>query len=206
MRVCETFLQNRGVLLGDHGYRGDPATVEKSPAGGTVFYHYTHRNKLEEIAESGGLRARLPVLATDLTPEFEGCHFVEGLLNSYPNWFSGSCFGDLPLEMVRNVVGDYLLRVEVPCDFPGLYVIDHAHGFECKHVTRRGSPVLDIGYDCRTGHEVVRATVHSLIPAADYRGGHIAPGMQAIRKGKGIAIPQSYISVSESQPRWNKCG
>ena len=89
---------------------------------------------------SGGLRARLPVLATDLTPEFESCHLVEGLLEPDPIWLSGSYFGDLPLEMVRDVVGDYLLRVEVPSDFPGLYVVDHAHGFECKHVTRRGRP------------------------------------------------------------------
>ena len=205
MRVCETFLTSRWRFLADLGYRGDPARIEKSDTGNVVFYHYTHRHKLDEIMNSGGLRARLPVLATDLTPEFEGCFFVEGLLVPDPKWLSGSYFGDLPIEMVRQVVGDYLLRIEVRSDFPGLYVVDHAHGFECKHVTRRGRPALDLGYDCRTGHEVVRATVHSLVPVSDYRGGHVAPGIQAIRKDRGITIPWRYISVSEEQPLSKAC-
>ena len=164
-----------------------------------IFYHYTREERLGEMRQQGGLWARLPVLATELTSEFEGYNLVEGLLTPYPRWFQEP-FGDVPLEMFRDKVGDLLLRVEVPRNFPGLYVFDNAHNFEAYHVNRRGTPVLDIGYDCRTGHEVMRAQMHSYVSALEYRGGHVAPSIQAVRKGQGVAVPQEYVTVDELQP------
>lgn len=200
MRPCESFLTNRGILLSDLGYKSDQGKLEQTPSSIT-FYHYTHREKLDDIWASGGLWARLRVLPSELTPEFEDNYQIEGLLEPFPKWFcKGPYFGDLPLEMVKENIGDYLLRIEVPLDFLGLYIVDHAHTFECKHHNRRGASVLNLGYDCRTGHEVVRAFTHSYILASKYTGGHVAPGLQAIRKGEGIAIPKMYVSVSMYQP------
>ncbi len=200
MRQCDVFLQKRGCLLRDLGYESDQGQLEQT-ASSIIFYHYTNQERLDEIWSSGGLWARLRVLPSELTPEFVNYYLIEGILEPLPKWFcDGPYFGDLPLEMMREYVGDYLLRIEVPLDFPGLYVVDHAHPFECKHFNRRGSYALHLGYDCRTGHEVVRAFTHSYIPVSEYNGGHIAPGVQTIRKGEGIAIPKKFISESEYQP------
>ena len=90
--------------------------------------------------------------------------------------------------MLREFVGDLLLRVEVPRDFPGLYVSDYAHVLEAKHVQRRGRPALNLRYDTRTGKEVTRSDANSYIPAIDYRGGHFAPEMKATRRGQSIVV------------------
>jgi hypothetical protein len=87
-------------------------------------------------------------------------------------------------------------------------VVDHAFMFECNHFTRRGSAPLNLGFDCRTGHEVVRAITHSYIPINEYVGGHVTPGIRVICKGEGeakemptyLVIPNDYISVAEIQP------
>ena len=59
---------------------------------------------------------------------------------------------------------------------------------------------MNLGTDCRTGHETTQAYVHSYVPAADYVGGHVAPVVHAIRKGEGIAVPRGYIRVAAIQP------
>lgn len=102
--------------------------------------------------------------------------------------------------MMRQYIGDRLLRIEVPDAFPGLYVADDAHILECKHVDRRGRPALRLGYDCRTGHESIQAYVDSYVPAADYAGGHVAPVMQVVRHGSGCAVPVRYVALAVDRP------
>ncbi len=109
-------------------------------------------------------------------------------------------FGDIGFKMLGESVGDLLLRVEVPRNFPGLYVADFAHVLEAKHVRRRGWPALDLGYDTSTGREVTRSDANSFVPAIEYRGGHLAPIVKATRRGTGIAVPARYIAVSDVQP------
>jgi hypothetical protein len=202
MRPCDLFLQQRGVLLGDHGFQADPGRVERTPDARIVFYHYSQAEALDRIfAPGGGLRARLPVADGSTTPRFAGYHLVEGLLEPLPRWLTASpYFGDLGLAMMRAYVGDVLLRIEVPDDFPDLYVADAAHNFECKHLDRRGRAALQLGYDCSTGHEVCTAEVNSYIPLTEYNGGHVAPNVKVLRRGEGIAIPREHISVAAVQP------
>ncbi len=204
-RPCDLYLENRGILLGENGYTPDPGQVERTPdGGGIVFYHYTRPERLDQIlADGSGLWARLLVVGSKrLVPELTGCHTVQGLLEPLPRWFH-QCpyFSDLGGEMVNDYVGGLLLRITVPSDFPGLYVADCAHGFECKHLARRGHTVLGLGYDCRTGHEVSQALVNSYVPIQEYRGGHITPIVEMTRRGEGIVIPRDYISIADVQPR-----
>ena len=37
-------------------------------------------------------------------------------------------------------------------------------------------------------------------PAAQYRGGHLAPSLKVTRRGEGLAVPAKYIAVSDVQP------
>jgi hypothetical protein len=75
-----------------------------------------------------------------------------------------------------------------------------AHNFDCKYQGERGHAALGLGYDCRTGHEVMRAEVNSYIPIEQYRGGHLLPNVKATRLGAGIAIPSEYLAACEFQP------
>ena len=151
------------------------------------------------MEQGSGLWARLRVISEH--EDFAGLHLAEGLLEPLPRWMTDSpYFGDLGLEMLKKYVGDLLLRVEVPRDFPGLYVADFGHALELKHLSRRGRLVLDVGYDTATGHEVVRAETNSYVPAAAYRGGHLAPVVKAKREGQGIVVPADYIEVCDVQP------
>src|SRR5690242_14031817 len=140
MRPCDIFLQERHVLLGDHGFDADPGRVERTPDSKLVFYHYSRTEGLDGIcAPGGGLRARLPVADGAATPRFADHYLVEGLLEPLPLWLTRSpYFGDLGLEMMRHYVGNLLMRIAVPEDFPGLYVADAAHNLEFKHLARRG--------------------------------------------------------------------
>ena len=192
-------MRQRGALLADHGFTPDPGRIEVTDST-VVFYHYTREERMERVLEPGeGLRARLPVVLAP--PDLEGCYLVEGLLEPLPMWMTGSpYFGDLGFEMLRELVGDLLLRVELPRDFPGLYVADYAHALEGKHVARRGRPALDLGYDTSTGREMVRSEANSYIPASQYRGGHVAPSLKVTRRGEGLAVPSRYIAVSDIQP------
>ena len=199
MRPCEVFLRERGVCLGDHGFTPDPGRLETTDSS-IVFYHYTRSEKVEKILEaSGGLWARLRVVSPPL--ELEGHHLAEGLLEPLLLWLTDSpYFGGLGLEMLKKYVGDLLLRVEVPRDFPGLYVADYGHILELKHLSRRGRLALHLGYDTATGHEVVRSGTNSYVPVAEYRGGHLAPEVKATRRGQGIVVPAKYIEVCDVQP------
>ena len=192
-------MRQRGVLLADHGFIPDPGRIELTDST-VVFYHYTRDERAERVLEArSGLWARLPVVLAPLG--LEGHYLVEGLLEPLPLWMTGSpYFGDLGFEMLREFVGDLLLRVEVPRDFPGLYVADYAHALEGKHVSRRGRPALDLGYDTSTGREMVRSETNSYVPAAQYRGGHLAPSLKVTRRGEGLAVPAKYIAVSDVQP------
>jgi hypothetical protein len=139
------------------------------------------------------------VVHCDVAPEFVGSYLVEALLEPLPKWATESpYFGDFGLEMLRAYVGDVLLRIKVPQDSPGLYVADIAHNFECKHLQKRGGAALDLGYDCRTGHEVCKAEIHSYVPLLDYCGGHVMPNVKVVRQGEGVAIPSEFISLSTS--------
>ena len=132
-RLCEAFLRQRGALLGSYGFQGDPTTAERNVAGGVVFYHYTHQDRLDKIQEAGGLYARLPVVAAEHIPELAGRYLVEGLLQPLPAWSANSLyFGDHVLQMLRHYVGDILLRISLPPGFPGIYVVEMAHNLECK--------------------------------------------------------------------------
>ncbi len=200
--LAERLLCERGLFLGRLGYLPDPGRVARRNNGSIVLYHYTRPERLDQILREGsGLWARLPVVNDGTQPEFDGCHLVEAFLEPLPRWVT-TCpyFGDLALEMMRSYVGDLLLCIELPEDFPGLYVADYAHNLECKHVTRRGRAVLNLGYDCRTGHQVCRADVNSYVPLDVYEGGHIAPNVKIVRHSEGIAVPSEYITVCELQP------
>ena len=194
----KVFLRSRGQLLGHHGFDADPGRVELTPKG-IVFYHYTRKQRLDVVL-SEGLVARLPVV---MPPKnLIGHYLVEALLEPLPQWMTESpYFGDLGFQMLKQYVGDVLLRIEVPRDFPGLYVADYAHMLESKYFTRTRRPALNLGYtDLKTGKQVCRADANSYIPALLYQGGHVAPEMKVTREGQGIAVPPECISVSEVQP------
>ena len=198
-RLGDPFLAERGHLLSDHGFEPDPGQVERA-ADGVVFYHYTSQERLPFIfGTGGGLRARLKVVATDLTPDFENSCEVQGFLEPEPRWLSESpYFSDLGLQLHEVYIGEVLLRAELPASFRDLYVCDFAHNLECKHATRRGHAPLRLGYDCRTGHECVRAYTHSYLPMAEYDGGHVAPVVAALRPSRGIVIPRQLLSTIET--------
>jgi hypothetical protein len=202
LRPCDVFLQQQGLLLGEHGFVPDPGRVEHTQDFKLVFYHYSRSEALSSIfAPGSGLLAQLPVVSDKPGPHFEGYFLIEGLLEPLPLWLTESpYFGNLGLEMIRTYVGNVLLRIELPEDFPNLYVADAAHNFECKHILRRGKPALNLNYDCNTGREVCTAEVNSYIPLTQYRGGHVAPNVKALRQGEGIVIPQEFISISTVQP------
>lgn len=200
--LAQRLLNERGILLGTLGFTADPGSVERQRTGSVVLYHYTRPEKVDQIlSKEGGLWARLPVVNDDSQPEFNNHHLVEAFLEPLPKWITDSpYFGDLGLEMMQAYIGTVLLRIELPEGYPGLYVADYAHMLEVKHITRRGQPVLNLGYDSRTGHHACRADVNSYIPLPAYRGGHLAPNAKIVRLGEGIAVPSEYITVNPYQP------
>ena len=201
MRPCDIFLQQRCVLLGEYGYDADWSSIETTPDSWFVFYHYTREQNLSKVFDAGGLYARLPVVSAEHIPQLKGHYLVEGLLQPLPGWMESSkYFGDLCLSMMRQYVGDLLLRITVPPDFPNIYVADMAHNFESKYWERHGETPLNLGYDCQTGHEVTLAEANSYIPLHEYKGGHILPNVKITRCGEGLVIPNRYINVCEEQP------
>lgn len=190
-----------GPLLDSRGYEPDPGRVEQT-RDALVFYHYTRREAVEGIIAGGeGLLARRPVAGPSPPPQFIGTFLTEGFLDPLPRWLRHSPhFGDLGFALLRAYIGDVLLRIEISRDFPGLYVADYAHILECKHVEHRGRTALGLGYDCSTGHMSNQAYVESYVPAAEYRGGHLAPVVQVVRWGPGRAVPAPFIRVAADQP------
>lgn len=202
MRLCEAFLNEPGNLLGDHGFTPDPGRVERTASGSIILYHYSRQEHLKKIlAPGGGLRALLPVVDSAERPRFKGLHLVEAFLEPLPNWVS-ACpyYGDLTQEMMRAYVGNVLLRIELPSDFPRLYVADYAHTLECKFLDKRGGRPLNLDYDCRTGREACTADANSYVPLLEYKGGHVAPNVKIVRSGEGIAVPSQFICICEEQP------
>ncbi|GIO95934.1 hypothetical protein J14TS5_10200 [Paenibacillus lautus] len=102
--------------------------------------------------------------------------------------------------MVKKYIGNVLLRIEVPYNCKGFFIADYAHVLEEKHLNERGAAPLNLGYDCSTGREITQAYVNSYVSANQYRNTHIAPVMQAIRKGQDIVIPVEYITIATEQP------
>lgn len=203
MRLGEIFLNNRGLSLGDYCFESDSGRVEHTGSGNIVFYHYTREERMEQIlSPNSGLYARLRV---DICPhppeEFIGCFMAEGFLEPLPDWLTNSpYFGDLGIEMVKRYIGNVLLRVEVPNSYEGLFIADYAHNLEANHLSLRGSAPLNLGYDYSTGKEVTQAYVNSYVPVTKYKNDHIAPVMQAIRKGQGIVFPVECITLALEQP------
>jgi hypothetical protein len=203
MRLGENFLNNRGLTLGNYGFTPDPGSVEQTKSGNIVFYHYTREERLEQIISPNcGLYARLKVDVCLNPPDmFIGCFMVEGFLEPLPTWLTNSpYFGDLGIEMVMRHIGNLLLKIEVPSTFEGLFIADYSHILETKHLEYRGSTPLGLGYDCSSGKEITQSYVNSYVTAARYQKRHIAPVVQAIRKGQGIIIPKEYISIASEQP------
>ena len=77
---------------------------------------------------------------------------------------------------------------------------DFAHNLECAYFHRRGQSTLGLGYNCTNGREATKAYLHSYVPLAGYRGGHVAPVFKVVRHGPGIAVPSRYITVADTQP------
>ena len=94
--------------------------------------------------------------------------------------------------------------MDLPPGFQGVWVADYGHPLEAKAVQQGKPAPLDLGYDCRTGHEANRAYAHSLVPVETYAGGHLAPVVTVMRPGPGIAVPRACVSVAEVQPRMRR--
>ncbi|MDQ6669284.1 MAG: hypothetical protein M3069_00700 [Chloroflexota bacterium] len=207
-QLGELFLSTWHERLGWHGYSADPGRIERVP-GGIVVYHYTRPEHLAAIAHSG-LVARRPVVNGERSVDLRGRYQIDALLEPLPRWLAESpSFGDLGLQMLRVMVGDLLVRIELPVGFPGLYVADFAHPLECLHHERRGRAPLGLGYDCGTGHDSMLAYLHSYVPLPEYDGGHLAPVVHVLRSGPGVVIPGPAIHVADQQPlragNWSEC-
>ncbi|MFJ7935788.1 hypothetical protein [Sporosarcina sp. NPDC096371] len=172
------------------------------PNGNIVFYHFTHEDRLEYIfSNENGLCSYRGVACPKPPIEFKGCHLIEGFLQPLPQWLTENFyFGDLGIKLVQNYIGNVLLRVEIPLDFPGIYIVDYAHILEWLYFDENGNSSLGLGYQCQTGYEVTQSYVNSYISIKDYTGGHIAPVVQVLREDKGLTIPNRYISISNVQP------
>ncbi|MBP1080815.1 MULTISPECIES: hypothetical protein [Bacillus] len=199
-RLADEFLTNKGMTLGEKGFQTDTQLVETLPNSNIVFYHFTKEDKLESIF-SNGLYSYRPVACPKPPQEFEHCYLVEGFLEPFPKWLKQNIyFGNLGIESVQNYIGNVLLRIEVPFDYPGIYIADYAHVIECKYWRITGKQPLGLGYHCQNGYEATQAYVNSYIPIKDYIGGHLAPVVQVLRRNRGITIPDRYISISSIQP------
>ncbi|ADK15308.1 hypothetical protein [Clostridium ljungdahlii] len=201
MNLGKEFLCKRELYLKDKGYKILPNQI-KFHKNNIVFYHYTHSKFLHMIfSKNSGLYARRQVSCPNIPEEFNDCYLIEGFLDPLPKWLTEDYyFGNLGFEMVRRYIGNVLLRVELPMNFSGLYIADYAHILDCKHTNLRGTSPLDLGYDISNGHEATQAYVNSYIPVKKYEGKHMAPVIQIIRKEKGIAVPNKYLSVCKLQP------
>lgn len=199
MRKCEPFIHQKGLYLGDLGYKTDKTEIEYGGEGKLVFYHYTYKEHLNKIfAKKSGLYAYRPV-ACPKVPTYLQNHFLtEGFLSPTPNWFTNNdYFRNLGKGLVKKFVGNIILRVEVPKEFLSIFIADYAHILECKSLDKdkKEGSSLNLGYDCSSGTEVTQAYVNSYIPVDNYKGGHIAPIVQLTRENSGVIIPNEYITI-----------
>ncbi|WP_454054385.1 hypothetical protein [Clostridium sp. Marseille-Q7071] len=183
MRLSQLFINNRGLYLGDNGFKIQPNNVEFNK-NCITFYHYTYVEYLDKIFSSGnGLFAHRRVSCPNIPQEFNDCYLIEGFLEPLSKWLTDDYyFSDLSFEMTKKHVGNILLKVELPRDFNGLYIADYAYVLEEKHKNLRGISPLGLEYDCSNGYEITQAYVNSYVPANEYNGKHIAPVMQVLRK------------------------
>lgn len=200
--LTNRLLTERGLLLNGFGYHPAADILQTDESGHIVFYHYTHKERLEAIfAPGAGLYAWREVACPNPPVEFEHAYLTEGFLSPLPEWLSHHPqFQDLGLRMVRQYVGALLLQVTLPRDFPNIYVADFAHVLECKHAEQYGRGPLGLGYDCRNGQHATQGYVNSYVPLAVYKGGHVAPVIQVVRREAGLVIPNCYLSVCSKQP------
>lgn len=200
--LANQLLSQHGLLLGEHGFQigADPTFPQSDHS--LIFYHYTYEDRPDPIlSKNGGLYAYRPVACPQPPEPLKTAYLTEAFLEPLPKWLTEHAhFKNLGLQMVGRYIGTVLLRIEVPSDFPGLYVADFAHILECKYYDRHGVFPLGLGYNCQNGHHATQGYVNSYIPVQTYRGGHLAPVVQAVRQGPGIVIPSAYISVSSIQP------
>lgn len=206
-RRCEVFLQQRGALLGQQGYAADNTLVERTSRG-IVFYHYTWSKRLAEIMNEGSGLLAYQTIAARYSPfvsDLEGSRQVSGFLEPLPCWLT-QCpyFSDFGMRHLQKCIGTLLLRIEVPQDFPGLYVRDYAFQMEELCFRQNGGEPLGLGFNHKTWKDEGRATLNSFVPLDDYKGGHIAPVFTATRQGEGIVIPREFISVCDVQPLWGR--
>jgi hypothetical protein len=202
-RRCEVFLQQRGALLGQHGYAADNTPVERTSRG-IVFYHYTWSKRLAQITDEGSGLLAYQTIAARYSPfasDLEGCRQVSGFLEPLPRWLT-QCpyFGDFGMRHLQKCIGTLLLRIQVPPDFPGLYVRDYAFQMEELCFRQNGREPLGLGFNHKTWKDESHATLNSFVPLNDYRGGHVAPVLTVTREGEGIVIPRESISVCDVQP------
>ena len=196
MELFDNFLVNTELTLAQFGFQPDPGVLEVTPST-KVFYHYTHQDRLNSIfQENSGILARKKI---HVRPEFEGYCVVESFLQPTPLWLTQSPhFGSLGLELKKQAIGDIMLRAEVPHDYPDIrfYMSDFGFLMEWHHFNRKGSFPLGLCLNHEyLKKEMVRAYINSFIPLESYNGGHVAPVLNILRKGEGIAIPNRFLSA-----------
>ncbi|GAB6087465.1 hypothetical protein JCM11672_27370 [Alkaliphilus crotonatoxidans] len=87
-----------------------------------------------------------------------------------PRWLiTNKYYGDLGFELMRNYVGDLLLEITIPIEFPGLYIAEYAHILEYKMKILRNETGIGVVYNCSNGKESTQAYVHSYIPLSKSR-------------------------------------
>ncbi|MFW5437158.1 hypothetical protein [Paenibacillus apiarius] len=197
--VGRPFLEKEGLLLSEYGFTPDEGYA-KLASGTVTYYHYTHADRPDEIfSPDSGLLASRPIACPNIPEQFKDRYVTEGFLEPLPNWLKNcTYFGDLGYELMRRYIGNVLLEIKLPVREYDVHIADYAHVMECKSI--EGTPALQFGYDCNSGSEVTQAYVHSFIPVVKYKRGHVAPVVQVLRLGEGVAVPNRYIEVSKLQP------
>ncbi len=196
--MSDSFLTTRGLLLRDAGLADDASRPERAD-GGYVFYHYTHADRVDVVLREG-LRAGRAVNCSSPPPDVAGAYVTTGFLAAAPDWLE-ECpyFGDLGRRLVRQYVGDTLLRVVAPAS-SRCYVADYAHKLELRHYQETGRLVLGRGYDLSSRDDIRQAYTNSYIPIAEYDGGHVAPAVELLIDAPGIAVSPEWIEICPTQP------
>lgn len=197
-RWCREVQGNSFEMMGTSPIREPPLR----DGADIIVFHYARADRVASILAPGeGLRAMRRADWSSLVAESAAPHIAEAFLEPVPEWLHRSpYFGDLGWNLMRRYIGNVLLELRISAEQPELFVADYAHALECKHVNQRGGPALDLGYDCRTGHQAVRAGLRSYVPLDRYGGGHVAPTVALVRQGPGIVVPTQAIRVARVQP------
>lgn len=109
MALRDLFLSSQGELLRDHGFIPDDGQLERQHDQ-FIFYHYTHKDKVQCIL-ANGINAYRRVVAPNV-PQFQGCHLAEAFLSLQPKWLIESrYFGNLGQEMMAQYIGEIALKI-----------------------------------------------------------------------------------------------